>query len=138
MIDKDCLFCKILRGEIPCAKIYETAAVLAFLDIAPIRPGHALVIPKVHAPSLWELPADIGGDLVAALQVVGRAVREATGATGINVVMNNGASAGQLVLHAHFHVIPRVEGDGLSPWQGAPYADTMAMTRMAESIRIRI
>lgn len=138
MLDKDCLFCKILRGEIPSAQIYETPAVLAFLDIAPIRPGHALVIPKAHAASLWELPADIGGDLVTALQVVGRAVREATGATGVNVVMNNGASAGQLVLHAHFHVIPRAEGDGLEPWAGTPYADMAAMTRMAETIRTRI
>ncbi|MDQ7830227.1 MAG: HIT family protein [Desulfovibrionaceae bacterium] len=138
MLDKDCLFCKILRGEIPSAQIYETPAVLAFLDIAPIRPGHALVIPKAHVASLWELPADIGGDLVTALQVVGRAVREATGATGVNVVMNNGASAGQLVLHAHFHVIPRAEGDGLEPWPGAPYADMAAMTRMAETIRTRI
>jgi len=138
MIDKDCLFCKILRGEIPSATIYETHSVLAFLDIAPIRPGHALVIPKVHAASLWELPAGIGDDLLAALQAVGRAVREATGATGINVVMNNGASAGQLVPHAHIHVIPRVEGDGLKPWPGTPYADMAAMTRMAETIRFRI
>ena len=138
MLDTDCLFCKILRGEIPCAKIHETPAVLAFLDIAPVRPGHALVIPKVHAPSLWELPDALGGDLLAALKTVGRAVAEATGASGVNVVMNNGASAGQLVLHAHFHLIPRLEGDGLEAWKGTPYPDVQDMTRMAEAIRSKI
>lgn len=138
MIDNDCLFCKIARGEIPCAKLYETQAVLAFLDIAPIRPGHALVIPKLHAPSLWELPDSSGGDILAALRTVGRAMAAATGATGVNVVMNNGASAGQIILHAHFHLIPRIEGDGLAPWTGTPYPDAQDMTRMAEAIRRHI
>ena len=135
MIDSDCIFCKIARGEIPCAKVYETPSVLAFLDIAPVRPGHTLVIPKVHAPSLWEVPDDLAGELLTAFKTVGRAVARATGATGLNVGMNNGASAGQIVLHAHFHLIPRIEGDGLDLWKGAPYPDAQAMTRMAEAIR---
>jgi len=138
MTETDCLFCKIVRGEIPCAKLFETPEVLAFLDIAPIRPGHALVIPKLHAPSLWELPDAMGGQLLSAFKLVGRAVAAATKATGVNVVMNNGASAGQIVLHAHFHLIPRLEDDGLAPWTGAPYPDAQAMARMAEAIRNQI
>lgn len=138
MIDKDCIFCKIVRGDIPCAKIYETPAVLAFLDIAPIRPGHALVIPKAHHRDVWELPDEDGRDLLAAIKIVGRAVVQATGAGGLNVGMNNGPPAGQLVPHAHFHLIPRVSGDGLEPWPGTPYADAQAMSQMAWAIRSRI
>ncbi len=138
MIDTDCIFCKIIRGDIPCAKIFETPSVLAFLDIAPVRPGHALVIPKAHHPALWDLPDEDGCDLLAALKIVGRAVVQATGAGGCNVVMNNGAPAGQLVAHAHFHVIPRVRDDGLELWPGTPYADPQAMSRLAEAIRSRI
>jgi len=138
MIDSDCIFCKIIRGDIPCAKIYETPSVLAFLDIAPIRPGHTLVIPKAHHPDLWDLPDETGRDLLAALKTVGRAVVHATGAGGCNLVMNNGAPAGQIVEHAHFHLIPRVTGDGLELWPGGSYADAQAMSRMAEAIRSRI
>jgi histidine triad (HIT) family protein len=112
MIDSDCIFCKIIRGDIPCAKIYETPSVLAFLDIAPIRPGHTLVIPKAHHPDLWDLPDETGRDLLAALKTVGRAVVHATGAGGCNLVMNNGPRPGRSWSMPIFHLIPRVTGDG--------------------------
>lgn len=131
----DCIFCKIVKGEIPCVNIYETDQVLCFLDIAPVAPGHALVIPKAHHPTLFDVPAQLGGPLFEAAGLVGRAIMAATGATGINLQMNNFASAGQVVFHAHLHLIPRIEGDGLALWPGKPYPDTGTMTSLAETIR---
>jgi len=131
----DCIFCKIVKGEIPCAKLYEDAQVLAFLDIAPVAPGHALVIPKAHCDDLFALPDAFGPAWLAAQKLVGRAVMTAVGATGLNVQQNNGPSAGQVVFHAHIHLIPRREGDGLALWPGAPYADADAMAAVAEATR---
>ena len=134
----DCLFCKIIQGAIPCAKIFESDRILAFLDIAPAAPGHALVLPKAHHPTLLDLPRELGGELLDAVQRVGRAVMAATGATGLNVLANTNAAAGQVVFHAHLHLIPRISGDGLADWPGKPYDSTETMTRLAEAIRGRI
>ena len=134
----NCVFCQIVAGKIPCAKLYETETVLAFLDIAPVRKGHALVLPKAHHPTLWDLPAGLGEDLLAAMQAVGRAVMAATGAEGLNVGMNNHAAAGQLVPHAHFHLIPRHGGDGLSLWAQSAYAGQEEMAGLAQAIRAKI
>lgn len=131
----DCIFCKIVKGEIPCAKLYEDASVLAFLDIAPVAPGHALIIPKVHCDDLFGLPDDLGAAWLAAQKRVGRAIMTAVNATGLNVQQNNGPSAGQLVFHAHIHLIPRQAGDGLALWPGKPYADAAAMQAVAEATR---
>jgi len=132
--DTDCIFCKIIAGEIPCAKVYETDAVLAFLDIAPVNAGHVLVLPKAHYPTLMDLPGDPGGDLIAALSAVGKAVMEATGADGLNLIQNNHEAAGQLVHHVHFHLIPRHSDDGLKLWPQAAYEDPEDMPRLAEKI----
>ena len=131
----DCIFCKIVKGEIPCAKLYEDELTLAFLDIAPVAPGHALVIPKAHYEDLFALPETLGAALLAAQQRVGRAVMQAMGATGLNVQQNNAASAGQVVFHAHYHLIPRRAGDGLSLWTGTPYPDAAAVAAVAEAVR---
>ncbi|MES9997220.1 HIT domain-containing protein [Desulfovibrio aminophilus] len=137
-MSSECIFCRIAAGEIPCAKLYESETILAFLDIAPVRKGHALVVTKAHYPDLWSLPADLGGDLLAAMQAVGQAVVSATGAEGLNVGMNNRAAAGQVVPHAHFHLIPRNVGDGLALWPQSSYAGQEEMERLAEAIRARI
>lgn len=138
MLDQDCIFCKIVRGEIPCCKIYENAHVLAFLDIAPVIQGHTLVIPKEHHATLFDLPAEIGQELVVAMQVVGQAVLHGVNAAGLNVGMNNFAAAGQLVPHAHFHLIPRFSDDGLTLWPQTPYENDAAINRVADSIRNKI
>ena len=135
MSEMDCIFCKIVKGDIPCARLYETEHVLAFLDVAPVAPGHALVIPKVHYPTLFDLPEELGGRLFAALAPVARAVMAATQATGVNVQMNNYESAGQVVFHAHLHLIPRRAGDGLALWPGHPYSDGAAMQALARAAR---
>ncbi|EHJ48390.1 histidine triad (HIT) protein [Solidesulfovibrio carbinoliphilus subsp. oakridgensis] len=131
----DCLFCKIVKGAIPCAKVYETEAVLAFLDINPVTPGHTLVIPKAHHPTLFDLPEEVGCRLFAALPPLGRAILEATGATGLNVQMNNRESAGQVIFHAHLHLIPRRAGDGLHLWPSRPYPDDAAREAVARAVR---
>lgn len=132
--DTDCVFCKIVAGEIPCAKVYESETCLAFLDIAPVCPGHALVLPKAHCATLMDLPAELGGDLMETLSKVGKAVMEATGADGLNLMQNNFEAAGQLVHHAHFHLIPRFKEDGLWLWPQSAYDDRDEMNRLAKSI----
>ena len=139
MPDQDCIFCKIVRGEIPCCKIYETDQVLAFLDIAPIhyKAMHCLS-PKTIYATLFDLPVSFGQELFAALQVVGKAVLDGVGAAGLNVGMNNFTAAGQLVHHAHFHLIPRFSDDGLKLWTQTPYDNETVMNRVADSIRNKI
>jgi histidine triad (HIT) family protein len=121
--DKDCIFCKIVKGEIPCSKIYEDKEFLAFLDIRPINPGHTLVIPKSHCTNLLDFPKAEETDLVEFIKKVAKAVVKATGAEAFNLGMNNGGAAGQIVMHAHFHLIPRFSDDGLHHWSNKEYAE---------------
>lgn len=130
-----CIFCDIVQGRIPCEQVYATERVLAFLDIAPVHPGHVLVVPRAHYPTLAEIPADLGNDLLKALQQVYGAILRGVNATGLNVIMNNLRVAGQLVDHAHFHLIPRHENDGLQLWPQSSYQSQDQMHRVAEAIR---
>jgi histidine triad (HIT) family protein len=108
------VFAKILRGEIPCHRIYEDDAVLAFLDVNPLSRGHTLVIPKEAAETLDQLSDDAAAALGRVLPRIARAVRAATGARAFNVLQNNGADAHQAVFHVHFHIIPKFDdGSGL-------------------------
>jgi len=122
MSQDDCIFCKIVAGEIPAVRIYEDDVVLAFLDIGPLSDGHALVIPKQHFERVDSCPGDVMGQVAARLGRVAGAVVAATSAEGYNVLCNNGRAAGQLVGHVHFHIIPRVNGDGLfGSWPAGRY-----------------
>ncbi len=114
MVD-DCIFCKIVAGDIPATKVYEDADVLAFLDVNPLSRGHTLVIPKVHAERLEDLDEGDAEDLLRVLPDLVGAVQEAVGADGSNVGFNNGPAAGQEVPHVHGHIVPRFEGDGGAP-----------------------
>ena len=108
----DTVFGKILRGELPCHKVYEDDQVLAFLDVFPLARGHTLVIPKEPAETLDRLSDEAAAAIGRVLPRIARAVLAATGATAFNVLQNNGALAHQAVFHVHFHVIPRFDGDG--------------------------
>jgi len=119
----DCIFCKIIAGDIACTKLYEDDHVFVFLDIAPINKGHALVIPKKHTQNLYTLSNEELHYCIDACQKIAIALKSAVNADGINLGMNNDKPAGQLVMHAHFHVIPRFSGDGLKHWPGGKYAD---------------
>ncbi|OHB61907.1 MAG: hypothetical protein A2Z38_03860 [Planctomycetes bacterium RBG_19FT_COMBO_48_8] len=108
-----CIFCKILAGEIPAAKIYEDDVVLAFLDIGPISDGHTLMMPRQHIETLHDCPSDILGQICSRLGKIAGAVAKAMNSDGYNVLCNNGGAAGQVVEHLHFHIIPRKTGDKL-------------------------
>ncbi len=118
-MSSSCVFCRIIRGELPCIRLYEDEQVLAFLDIGPLVKGHALVIPKRHLDPLTAVPPDLLGHLMSVVQRVATAQMERLGATGINVHQSNGAVAGQVVPHVHFHVIPRFADDG-HRWNWTP------------------
>ena len=110
----DTIFGKILRGEIPCHRIYEDDAVLAFLDVNPLSRGHTLVIPKEPAETVDQLSDAAAAAIGRVLPRIARAVLAATGARAYNLLQNNGAEAHQAVFHVHFHIIPRLDdGSGL-------------------------
>ena len=109
----DCVFCKIIRGEIPCQRIFDNQYVLAFLDINPLSQGHTVVIPKHHAERLDDLPEEWSVELARSFGPITRAVTGAIGAEAYNLLQNNGSLAGQVVPHVHFHIIPRRADDGL-------------------------
>lgn len=108
----DTVFGKIIRGEIPCHRVYEDDRVLAFLDVFPLSRGHTLVIPKEAAATLDALSDESAGAVGRALPRICRAVKAATGCTDFNILQNNGAAAHQAVFHVHFHIIPKFEGAG--------------------------
>ncbi|MBI2076394.1 MAG: HIT family protein [Candidatus Aenigmarchaeota archaeon] len=108
-----CLFCKIVKGEIPSKKVYEDSNTLAFLDINPANPGHTLVMPKKHAENIFDVEEDSLKSTISIVKEMAAAVKEKMNAAGVNVVQNNGKYAGQLVNHVHFHVIPRFENDNV-------------------------
>ena len=109
----DCVFCKMVAGQIPVTKIYEDEVVLVFLDIGPVSDGHTLLIPKQHFEKLHDCPPQLLAQIASVLGKISRAVADAMNSDGYNVLCNNGRSAGQLVEHLHFHIIPRNAGDGV-------------------------
>lgn len=119
------IFTKILRGEIPCHRVYEDEHVLAFLDINPLSAGHTLVIPKEPAETLDMLSDEASAAIGRVLPRISRAVLQATGATAFNVLQNNGRGAHQAVFHVHFHIIPKMPGGaGLGVgWNPGPLND---------------
>jgi len=122
MSAEDCVFCKIVAGEIPATRIYEDEEVLVFLDIGPISDGHTLVIPKQHFERLHDCPAELLGQVSSCLGRIAGAVAAAMDSDGYNLLCNNGRAAGQLVDHVHFHIIPRNTGDGVfNRWPSYKY-----------------
>lgn len=104
---KNCIFCKIISGEIPSVKIYEDELVFAFMDIAPINFGHVLVIPKEHHTSVATIPEEVGGRMFRVGSRIGVAMRRGLAAEGFNLHLSDGTVAGQVVMHAHLHIVPR-------------------------------
>ena len=131
----DCIFCKIVAGEIPATKVFEDGACVAFLDIGPLADGHVLVIPKTHAAMLDEMTAADAGAMLRNLPALSKAVRAATGCDGINILQNNGAVAHQVVMHVHFHIIPRTADDAFCfNWPAGEYRPGR-MEQLAQTIR---
>lgn len=117
----DDIFDKIIAGEIPSEKIYEDEHTYAFLDINPNNPGHTLVVPKVHSKNILDITKEDWVHLMKTVQMLAPVVKEAMGAEGVNVYMNNEPTAFQEVMHTHVHIIPRFRDDGFKPWGGTPY-----------------
>jgi histidine triad (HIT) family protein len=112
-IMSDCIFCSIINGDIPGAKVFENEHVLAFLDISQVTKGHTLVIPKVHKENIYELTPEIAKDLFEAVPEIARALKQEFNPIGLNILNNNGEAAGQSVFHYHMHLLPRFgDGDG--------------------------
>jgi len=121
-----CIFCKIIKGELPAHKVYEDEDTLAFLDINPTSAGHTLVIPKGHYANFEEVPEDVLKKTILIVKLIGQKLKDGLGVESYNVCENNDEAAGQLIPHIHFHLVPRYKGDGLKPWPQAPYAEGKA------------
>lgn len=128
-----CIFCKIVKGELPATKVYESEDVFAFLDIKPVNPGHTLVIPKKHYVNVHDMQDELVGKVAIAAKKVADAILK-MGAKGVNIATNNGEAAGQIVFHAHTHVMPRYGNDKFSLWVGKEY-DGNERETVAEKIR---
>ncbi len=132
----DCIFCKIITGEIPSYKIYEDDHVLAFLDIAPVNYGHSLVVPKKHYANIEAIPEDELCQVIKAVKKVGQSLKANLGCQGYNATVNNDPVAGQIIEHLHFHLIPRTEGDGLSLWPQGKYLNGEA-EEVSKKLKVR-
>jgi histidine triad (HIT) family protein len=134
-VEADCIFCKIVAGEIPAQVLEQDERTLTFMDIAPATRGHALVIPKRHATDLWEIePAELSA-VVEAAQRQSLRVRDRLGADGVNLLNSCRPAAWQTVFHFHMHVIPRYAGDPLKlPWEPAP-GDMDEIAAAADELR---
>jgi histidine triad (HIT) family protein len=133
------IFSKIIRGEVPCHKIYEDAHVLAFLDIQPLSPGHTLLIPKEEVATVDLLSDDAAAAVGRVLPRISRAVLRATGAREFNILQNNGAGAHQAVFHVHFHIIPKLpDGRGLGVGWKPDAFDANGATALAAKISAQL
>ncbi len=119
----NCLFCKIVSGEIPSHKIFEDKNFLAFLNINPVNKGHILVIPKKHSRNILEIEDEALKNLIVVVKKLSKKIKLALKANGINIIMNNEPEAGQIIFHSHIHIIPRFANDNLKHWPGKKYKD---------------
>lgn len=118
----DCIFCRIISGQIPCTKLFENEHLIVFLDIHPAAEGHTLVVPKKHCTRIDQADAQTLVQIGSVLPKLTAAVQKAADADGYNFLCNNGAAAGQVVEHLHFHIIPRKTGDGvMKAWKPVTY-----------------
>jgi len=131
----DCLFCKIIKGEIPCYKIYEDDKTFAFLDIAREGYGHTLVVPKKHSCCMVETDDEYMSAVMKTVKKITKYYIDNCGFSGANIIINNGADAGQSVMHLHVHIVPRKQGDGMGMWP-IPISDA-ALEDMRKHLEIK-
>jgi histidine triad (HIT) family protein len=134
-LDEKCIFCRIIRGDVPSFRIFEDERSLAFMDVNPANPGHVLVIPKIHSETIFTLDENWLRATIVVAQRVARAIQKAFNPFGMNIVQANGPGAAQSVLHFHWHVLPRARDDRLPMnWPLEP-GDEHALAAGAERIR---
>lgn len=134
---KDCIFCRIVSGEIPANIIYQDDDIVAFLDIKPVNPGHTLIIPKKHFGDFLETPEEILSMMTSVVKKIGQKIFDFKLGQGVNITNNIKSAAGQAVNHVHMHVIPRLENDGYELWHGREYAPGEA-EKVAEKLKIEL
>jgi histidine triad (HIT) family protein len=136
--DPNCIFCRIVAGDVPCFKLYEDANTLAFMDINPAHGGHCLVIPKAHFPNIFDIAPEAIAAAARTAAFVAKAVSAAVQPDGLSVMQANGSGAGQSVGHFHFHLIPRRLGDQLLfNWEPKP-GDMAHIAELADRIRAQL
>jgi histidine triad (HIT) family protein len=133
----DCVFCKIVSGEIPSMKVYEDAEFVAFLDLHPVSSGHTLVIPKAHYDKFEATPEDVVGKLYQLVRRLAPAVTRGAAAEAFNLGLNSGSAAAQVIFHTHVHIIPRWPKDGLAMWPNQDYVGN-EMDEVAKKIRAAV
>jgi histidine triad (HIT) family protein len=131
----DCLFCKIIKGEVPSVKVYEDEHTYAFFDINPTNIGHTLVVPKEHFENIHDISEDALCQVMHTVKKIAPAIQKAVNADGLNIASNNNKAAGQIIFHAHTHIIPRFEDDGLVHWKGARNYNEGEVLEIAEKIK---
>lgn len=130
----NCIFCKIISGDIPSTKIFEDDNTLAFLDIKPVNPGHTLVVPKNHSTNIFDIPEKDYLAVMRTVRTITPAIRTGVGAEGVNITSSNEKAAGQEVFHLHVHIIPRFEKDMLKHWPHGEYQGEEA-EKVSEKIK---
>lgn len=139
--EKDCIFCKIIRGESPAVKLYEDDICLCIFDTHPVSHGHSLIIPKSHYPSLEGTPPSVVAAMCSKVPFISNAIMKATGSDSFNLLVNNGAAAGQVIFHTHIHIIPRKARDCLwtsESLQRRPLKLNQEASRLADCVREQI
>jgi histidine triad (HIT) family protein len=136
--DPECIFCKILEGDIPAYKLFEDEHTFAFMDINPLNDGHALIIPKDHHPNIFDTPTNVLAPLMETTQRIARAIQNSIAPDGINILQANGHGAAQSVFHVHFHVLPRKNGDDAKLNWGLRPGDMDHISDLAQQIRVAI
>lgn len=135
----DCIFCKIINGEIDSARVFENDNVFAFLDVSPLTKGHCLVIPKKHFENIFDIDKNVLEEIIFTAKNISRQMKERLNATGINLVNASGKTAEQSVFHFHLHIVPRYENDGLKMndwWQTkSQKSDIQELKKLAEEIK---
>jgi histidine triad (HIT) family protein len=137
-MQQNCIFCKIIAGEIPSATVYEDEDFKAIMDISPAAKGHMILLPKKHSANLLELDDETAKKALLVARKLAKALKEELGCDGINLLQNNGEAAGQTVFHFHIHLIPRYNGDQVNmTWTHGTYAEGEAAA-VAAAIAARI
>ncbi len=134
----DCIFCKIVQGSIPSAKVYEDDQFISILDINPVSKGHLLVIPKKHYENIFDADEENLKKAIVLIKKLSIALTKALNVRAVNLIQNNGADAGQIIFHSHFHIIPRSDGDGIEIGMIHKKYEEGELNRFAELIREKI
>lgn len=131
----ECIFCRIVKGEIPCTKVYEDSTTLAFLDLNPVNKGHTLLVPKKHSETILDTDEKTLKDLMITTKKISKAMMDGLKINGFNIGINQFEEGGQVVPHLHIHIMPRIKNDGIKLWPQRKYESKEEMEEIAKKIK---